>query len=97
VKNVNKYLVLALLLLGVSSLKAQQLPIYSQYLLNGFMVNPAMAGYDGYTTINATSRQQWMGFKEAPQTYSASWQTRLFRKEKVQEESQPLISVSITW
>jgi len=80
VKNVNKYLVLALLLLGVSSLKAQQLPIYSQYLLNGFMVNPAMAGYDGYTTINATSRQQWMGFKEAPQTYSASWQARLFRK-----------------
>jgi type IX secretion system PorP/SprF family membrane protein len=61
-------------------LEAQQLPIYSQYLLNGFMINPAMAGYDGYTTFNATYRQQWLGFTEAPRTYSASWQTRLFRK-----------------
>lgn len=61
-------------------LKAQQLPIYSQYLMNGFMINPAMAGYDGYTTANATSRQQWLGFAEAPRTFSASWQTRLFRK-----------------
>jgi type IX secretion system PorP/SprF family membrane protein len=61
-------------------LRGQQLPIYSQYLMNGFMINPAMAGYDGYTTANATSRQQWLGFKDAPRTYSASWQTRLFRK-----------------
>lgn len=74
------YLALILLILGASKLRGQQLPIYSQYLLNGFMVNPAMAGYDGYTTVNATSRQQWLGFKDAPRTYSASWQTRLFRK-----------------
>ena len=69
-----------LLILGAGKLDAQQLPIYSQYLLNGFMVNPAMAGYDGYTTVNATSRQQWLGFKDAPRTYSASWQARLYRK-----------------
>ena len=61
-------------------LKAQQLPLYSQYLLNGFMINPAMAGHDGYTSFNVTARQQWLGFKEAPQTYSGSWQTRLFRR-----------------
>ena len=60
--------------------KAQQLPLYSQYILNGFMVNPAMAGYDGYTSFNTTARQQWLGFKEAPQTYSASWQTRVLRQ-----------------
>lgn len=59
---------------------AQQLPLYSQYLLNGFMINPAMAGYDGYTTFNATARQQWLGFKEAPQTYSASWQARMYKR-----------------
>jgi type IX secretion system PorP/SprF family membrane protein len=39
-----------------------------------------MAGYDGYTSFNATTRQQWLGFREAPQTYAASWQTRLFRR-----------------
>jgi len=75
-----RYGLLLLALALVPGLKAQQLPLYSQYLLNGFMVNPAMAGYDGYTTVNATSRQQWLGFAEAPRTYSASWQTRLFRK-----------------
>ena len=69
-----------LLLLLPRGLKAQQLPLYSQYLLNGFIINPAMAGHDGYTSINATARQQWLGFKEAPQTYSASWQTRLFQR-----------------
>ena len=74
------YIILVLTLLLSQELRAQQLPLYSQYLLNGFMVNPAMAGYDGYTTFNATSRQQWLGFKEAPRTYSASWNTRLFRK-----------------
>lgn len=44
------------------------------------MVNPAMAGHDGYTSFNTTARQQWLGFKDAPRTYSASWQTRLLKK-----------------
>jgi type IX secretion system PorP/SprF family membrane protein len=61
-------------------LEGQQLPIYTQYIQNGFMINPAMAGHDGYTSFNTTARQQWLGFKEAPRTYSASWQTRLMRK-----------------
>ncbi len=74
------YMLLMLSLLPAGELKAQQLPIYSQYMLNGFLINPAMAGYDGYTSLNATARQQWLGFKDAPQTYSASWQTRLFRR-----------------
>ena len=44
------------------------------------MVNPAMAGNDGYTSFNTTARQQWLGFSEAPRTYSASWQTRVLRR-----------------
>ncbi|PID92322.1 MAG: hypothetical protein CSA96_03835 [Bacteroidetes bacterium] len=62
------------------SLLSQQLPMFSQYVLNGFLLNPAMAGHDGYTTISTTARQQWLGFKDAPQTYSASWQTRLLKR-----------------
>jgi len=79
-KRVITYSVVILSLLIPRELKAQQLPLYSQYLMNGFMINPAMAGYDGYTSFNATARQQWLGFRDAPQTYSASWQSRLFRK-----------------
>ena len=70
-----------LLVLGLSgNLVAQQLPLYSQYVMNGFMVNPAIAGHDGYTSFNTTARQQWLGFTDAPRTYSASWQTRLMRR-----------------
>jgi type IX secretion system PorP/SprF family membrane protein len=80
VKTTIRIILLILPLVFLQELKAQQLPIYSQYLMNGFMINPAFAGHDGYTSFNATARQQWIGFKDAPQTYSASWQTRLFRR-----------------
>jgi len=59
---------------------AQQLPIYSQYLYNKFLLNPAHAGSDGYTSINLTAREQWIGYAGAPRTYSLSWQTRILKK-----------------
>lgn len=62
---------------------SQQLPIYSQYLLNSFMINPAIAGSDGYTSVNVTSRKQWIGLSGAPEVYSASFQTRLLKREYV--------------
>ncbi len=39
-----------------------------------------MAGYDGYTSVNTTARQQWLGFADAPQTFSATYQTRLLQQ-----------------
>jgi type IX secretion system PorP/SprF family membrane protein len=73
--------IIMLFALGLTGeVMAQQLPLYSQYVQSGFMVNPAMAGYDGYTSFSTTARQQWLGFTEAPRTYSASWQTRLMRR-----------------
>lgn len=60
---------------------AQQLPIYSQYLYNKFLINPAHAGSDGYTSINLTAREQWVGYSGAPRTYSLSWQTRFLKKK----------------
>jgi len=74
------YTILLLTLGFTAQMKAQELPLYSQYVLNAFMVNPAIAGHDGYTTFNTTARQQWLGFSEAPRTYSASWQTRVLKK-----------------
>ena len=59
---------------------AQQLPIYSQYLYNKFLINPAHAGSDGYTSLNLTAREQWIGYSGAPRTYSLSWQTRFLKK-----------------
>jgi type IX secretion system PorP/SprF family membrane protein len=61
-------------------LKAQQTPLYSQYMFNKFLVNPASAGAEGLTTFNLTSREQWLGVKDAPMTNSISAQTRLSGK-----------------
>jgi len=56
------------------------LPIYSQYLFNKFLINPAVAGSDGYTSFNLTAREQWVGYDGAPRTFSFSGQTRFIKK-----------------
>ncbi|NQU82031.1 MAG: type IX secretion system membrane protein PorP/SprF, partial [Bacteroidetes bacterium] len=57
----------------------QQLPSYSQYMMNGFLLNPALAGNDGYTSINLTAREQWLGISSAPRTHALSVQTGLLK------------------
>lgn len=64
--------------LGV--LKAQQLPTYTQYKLNAHVVNPAISGANGWTTINITAREQWLGFKGSPNTYTLSGEWRLLKR-----------------
>ncbi len=57
----------------------QQLPLYSQYMMNKFLINPAVAGSEGYTAINLTAREQWLGMKESPKTHALSAQTRVLK------------------
>jgi len=58
----------------------QQLPLYSQYLFNKFLINPAVAGSDGYTSISLTAREQWVGYYGAPRTVSLAVQSRMLKK-----------------
>lgn len=58
---------------------SQQVPLYSQYMMNGFLLNPAVAGSEGYTAINITAREQWLGLTDAPKTHAISGQTRLLK------------------
>jgi len=67
--------------------EAQQVPMYSQYVLNGFLINPSMAGRDGYTTVNITARQQWLGLTGAPATYAASFQTRILKNSYISKST----------
>ncbi len=62
---------------------AQQVPMYSQYIMNGFLINPSFAGRDGYTTVNLTVREQWIGMEDSPGTYAASFQTRLLKNSYI--------------
>jgi type IX secretion system PorP/SprF family membrane protein len=59
--------VLILLLAGAAS--AQQLPLYSQYMLNDFSMNPAIAGTQNYFNVRSDNRFQWIGITDAPRTY----------------------------
>ncbi|MFO8234428.1 MAG: type IX secretion system membrane protein PorP/SprF [Bacteroidales bacterium] len=69
-----KIIALMVFLLSVSltSLKAQQLPHYTQYTFNDFAINPAVAGTHNYLQVRALSRMQWMGVNNAPQTHALS-------------------------
>lgn len=52
-----------------SFLFAQQLPQYTQYMLNELALNPAVAGKDEFPEVRSNSRQQWVGITDAPRTY----------------------------
>jgi len=53
--------------IGIASY-GQQLPHYTQYVLNGFILNPALAGIENYTDVKISHRHQWVGIDGAPVT-----------------------------
>lgn len=56
------------LVLGFAAAKAQQLPQYTQYQLNNFVINPAVAGTDDHWQAKLNNRNQWVGITDAPRT-----------------------------
>lgn len=57
-----KLLVLSALFLAFgATVFAQQLPIYSNYVHNSYLVCPAFAGSDDFSPVNLTFRKQWTG------------------------------------
>lgn len=75
-KNVNLraiklYIAAFLVLLSLSS-QAQQDPLYSQYLNNPFILNPAYAGLTNNLNFSASYRSQWTGLEGSPQTINAN-------------------------
>ena len=75
----NRLLICMSLLFGVIEIQAQQRPQYSQYMLNNFLLNPAVAGTTDHIDLRAGYRSQWMGFKDsqtgnsiAPQSFYLS-------------------------
>jgi type IX secretion system PorP/SprF family membrane protein len=63
-----KFILYFLLLVMCNVSFAQQLPQFTSYQLSPFLYNPAFAGVDGTTQLNAVIRNQWSGVRQAPQT-----------------------------
>lgn len=72
-----KRILAILLLAGLccgASLLSQQTPIYTQYMFNPFIYNPALAGVAPYYQIRSNHRFQWIGIKDPPVTNTLSFQ-----------------------
>ncbi|MFT0716690.1 type IX secretion system membrane protein PorP/SprF [Flagellimonas lutimaris] len=66
---------LALLLLVLGNMQAQQDAQYTQYMYNTVSVNPAYAGSRGHLSIAALYRNQWLGLDGAPETQTLNVHT----------------------
>lgn len=73
------FIISALINLFCTIAIAQQTPLFSQYILNEFIINPSVAGLDGMTSFNLSGRRQWLGYEYGPETYVATASTRLLK------------------
>ncbi|WP_162428225.1 PorP/SprF family type IX secretion system membrane protein [Pontibacter pudoricolor] len=71
------YLLLFLGVMCVQKTAAQQRPQYSQYMLNNYILNPAITGIENYADIRISNRRQWVGLDGAPVTYYLTAHTPL--------------------
>ena len=63
-----KKFVLLLLVILPFVVVAQQRAQYSMYMVNPYLVNPALVGSEDFIDVKVGSRQQWQGFEGAPRT-----------------------------
>lgn len=67
-----KHLILCFLLLVSLFSVAQQDPLYSQYINNMLLINPAYSGSTTDLNASVMYRKQWAGFEGSPVTMNAS-------------------------
>lgn len=66
-----------LLLIFVQQANAQQLPLYSQYWWNDYIINPAYTGSVNYSPMQMTFRKQWVGFNGSPELFTIGGHSRV--------------------
>ncbi|MFP4059531.1 MAG: type IX secretion system membrane protein PorP/SprF [bacterium] len=67
-----KLLITSMVLIFIGKAFSQQIPIYTQYMFNPFVLNPALAGTHNYYQIRSNHRFQWAGITDPPVTNSIS-------------------------
>jgi len=66
------FLFIILVFLGINVF-AQQEPFFTQYFINDMAINPAVSGSKTYNPLTIQTRQQWLGFVDAPLTSNLSY------------------------
>ncbi|RZM13424.1 MAG: type IX secretion system membrane protein PorP/SprF [Pedobacter sp.] len=66
------FLLMGLVLVVAEFASAQQRSHYTQYILNNYVLNPALSGIENYTDVKLSVRDQWVGLNGAPRTVYAT-------------------------
>jgi type IX secretion system PorP/SprF family membrane protein len=84
------------LMMSASALcHAQQQPMFTQYMFNGLVINPAYAGSQETFTATAVMRKQWAGMEGAPETQTLSAHSPLDDLRTTKRPGSP-VSVGVT-
>ncbi len=75
-----RYLIILFGFISIQSF-AQQKPYYTQYILNNYILNPALTGIENYTDVKLSYRNQWAGIDGAPVTAYLSIHTPIGKKD----------------
>lgn len=67
-------------------MKAQQIPQFSQYLWNNYLINPAIGGAENFIEMKMGYRNQWVGLEGAPQTFYFTINGQLGKKSHNNED-----------
>jgi len=74
-----RFFICLMILAGTA--RAQQKPHYTQYILNQYILNPAITGIENYTDVKLSHRHQWVGLQDAPITTYLTLHTALGKKD----------------
>lgn len=64
-----KKLLIILFFIASNWAVGQQLPQFTQYMLNDYVLNPAIGGSNPYFIAQGNQRMQWVGVTDAPRTF----------------------------
>lgn len=90
-----KYCLTSLMVFTAVFCRGQQHPMFTQYMFNGLVLNPAYAGSQETFTATAIMRKQWVGIDDAPQTQTFSAHSPVDDLRKRKRPSSP-VSLGLT-
>ena len=85
-KNIKYILVLVGFISATGTLFSQQTPLFSQYTVNKYLLNPAVAGGNGITDVSLMLRDQYTGFTNSPRTFALTAQSRILNDSYIMKK-----------
>ncbi|RDV14680.1 type IX secretion system membrane protein PorP/SprF [Pontibacter diazotrophicus] len=87
--NVKTFTFLLILMLLPLLVLSQQKPQYSQYMINNYLLNPAITGIEDYVDIKSGFRNQWTGIDGSPSNFYLSVHTKLSKDKSTSGSNSP--------